>query len=74
MDNQNIKLVRIFTGTEVAVLKVKSDLESNGIKAVVRDEMETGMAAGFGAGTSSTVELFVDEQRLEEAKGMLNAD
>ena len=40
-------LVKIFTGSEVSVILLKGILEENGVSAIIRNEYQSGITAGF---------------------------
>ena len=61
-------LVKIFTGSEIAVNLLKAELEKEGIPSLVRNDFQSGIAAGFVGGIPSVVELYVngsDRKRAE---------
>ena len=47
---------------------LKGLLEEAGIEGIVQNEFQSGITAGFGGGTISTVRLKVHEDDLEKAK------
>jgi len=49
------ELVHLFTGSEVDVERLKSELEANGIKVLIRNDFQSGVMAGFGGGTKMNV-------------------
>jgi hypothetical protein len=60
-----------YTGTEVEVLMLKGILEENGIMAMIRDRLSSSLLAGYVAGTTSTLELFVTGSDLEKARPLI---
>ena len=68
MSNEYIK---IFTGSAILTNRLKGLLSEVEISSIVRDEMESGRLAGFGAPMNSS-ELFVLESDLEKAKPIAN--
>ncbi len=63
----NTNLYRAFTGSEIEVILLKSELEANGISVMVKDDFTSGLAAGFYAGSPSTLDLFINEEDGEKA-------
>lgn len=61
-------LVRIFSDTELTVTHLKNLLADSGIESMVKNDFESGVSAGFVAGTTSTVDLYVLEKDLELAR------
>ncbi len=72
MTNKN-GLVLVYTGTEVVVSRLKSELELQGINSIVQNGFNSGLAAGFGGGIPSAVDLFVTETDLGKATEIINA-
>ena len=61
------ELVRVYTGTEINVRLLKDILEQSGIPGVIRNNFKSGLAAGFGGGVPSGVDLYINEDKLEKA-------
>ena len=68
-DTQTI--VNVFSGTEVQVIILKGLLESINVPASVQNDFQSGISAGFGGGTASTIRLNILESDLEKAKPVL---
>jgi hypothetical protein len=58
---KKIKLVKAYTGTEITVMLLKSDLEHAGIASVIRNDFQSGITAGFGGGVPSAIDLYISE-------------
>ncbi|MFA5418049.1 MAG: DUF2007 domain-containing protein [Bacteroidales bacterium] len=65
-------LIKIFTGTEIAVIQVKEILDENGIPTLMKNGYQSGISAGFIGGTPSTIELYVLEEDKERAEVIVN--
>lgn len=65
-------LIRIYTGSAIAVNLLKDELESNGIAALIRDDFYSGTLAGFSGGVPSCVDLFIQEADLEKAESIIS--
>ena len=69
--NQNFRImsndiVNIYSDTELTVSHLKNVLAENGIESMIKNDFESGVSAGFVAGTVSSVDLYVllkDEER-----------
>jgi len=72
MTNKN-GLVLVYTGTDVIVAHLKSELELKGINSIVQDGFSAGIAAGFGGGIPSAIDLFVTEADLSAATEIIEA-
>lgn len=72
MENKG-KIVKIFTGDKVSIQRLKSELESNGIKVFLKDEFKQGLEAGFVGGVPNVIELFVVESDVEKANEIKKA-
>jgi len=61
-------LVKVFTGSEIAVILLKAELEKIGIPALVRNDFQSGIAAGFAGGIPSAIDLYVNGSDQKEAE------
>ena len=59
--NEKDKLVLVYTGTEIAITRIESELEKEGIFSLKKDGFKDGIKAGFGGGVPSAIELYVLE-------------
>lgn len=59
--------IKLFTGSSILASRLRGLLSEVGISSIVRDEMESGRLAGFGAPMNSS-ELFVTESDLKDAE------
>ena len=64
-------LIRVYTGTEVIVNLLKDELEKMGIPGIIQNDFNSGITAGFSAGTSSAVDLFIQEIELKKAQPII---
>ncbi|MEW7278557.1 DUF2007 domain-containing protein [Aquimarina sp. 2201CG1-2-11] len=58
---------RVYTGSLVIVQFLQNLLQENEIGSITRDDMKSGMMAGFGGGVPHHIQLFVKKNDLEEA-------
>ncbi len=72
MTNKN-GLVLVYTGTDVIIAQIKYELELKGINSIVKDGFNAGLAAGFGGGIPSAIDLFVTETDLDKATKIIEA-
>jgi hypothetical protein len=63
-------LVRIYTGTELTVNLLNTELEKVGITGIIQNDFESGTSAGI-AGNPSAVDLFIQESDLKKAKPVI---
>jgi hypothetical protein len=63
-------LVRIYTGTELTVSLLKTELEKVGITGIIQNDFESGTSAGI-AGNPAAVDLFIQESDLKKAKPVI---
>jgi len=54
-------LIRIYSGTEVSVILLKGELEEKGISCMIKNDFQSGNAAGFFGGIPSAVDLYIRE-------------
>ncbi len=71
MNNEDSKIVELYTGDEVTVQHLKQELEAAGIATLVKDGYNQGNAAGFVGGTPTAIELLVNENDLPRAQEIL---
>jgi hypothetical protein len=71
MKNEN-DLIKIFSGTEISVNLLKDELESVGISAMIQNDFQSGITAGFFGGGTSAVDIFVQEADQKEAEPIIN--
>lgn len=51
--------VKVFSGSEVEVIRIRLILEQNDIKFIERNDIQSGVAAGFGT-IDKAVHILVD--------------
>jgi len=72
MTNQE-DLVLLYTGTEINTKVLKEILEDNQIGSLIRNDMKSGLTAGFGGGyMEAEARLYVAEKNLEAAQKLLD--
>ncbi len=65
-------LVLLFTGSEIDTNILKEFLEDNQIASLIKNEMSSGKAAGFGGGFyGAETHLYVSEKDNDKAKDIL---
>lgn len=67
------ELVPVFTGNGIIIQRIKTELELKGITSIIQDGYKSGIAAGFGGGIASAVDLFVVDSDLEKASEIIKA-
>ncbi|WP_319589448.1 putative signal transducing protein [uncultured Draconibacterium sp.] len=72
MDKQD-KIVKLFTGEDIMISRLKHELETAGINPLVQDGFKQGIAAGFGGGVPSAIDIFVSESDFPKAQEILKA-
>jgi len=71
MENGN-DLIRVFSGTEMSVNLLKDELETNGISAMIQNDFQSGITAGFFGGGTSAVDLYIQESDFKNAEQIIN--
>ena len=66
-----LQFVTVFSGSEVEVLMLKGLLEDHNIEGIVQNDYQSGIIAGFGGGTISTVRLKIHETDLDKAQTII---
>lgn len=67
------ELVKLYTGNEIIINRIKTELETEGITSLVKDGFKQGMEAGFVGGVPSAIDVFVTEKDFEKAHEIVNA-
>ena len=65
-------LIRVYTGTDILVRLLKSELENAGICCIVRNDFNSGLTAGFGGGLPSAIDLLIQESDMMKAEPLIN--
>ena len=65
-------LIRVYSGTEISVTLLKEELEENGISAMIQNDYQSGITAGFFGGGTTAIDLFVQESDLQAAESIVN--
>ncbi|TSE09268.1 MULTISPECIES: putative signal transducing protein [Aquimarina] len=58
---------RVYTGSLINVQFLQTLLQDRGINSITRDDMKSGMIAGFGGGVPDHIQLFVKKNDMEDA-------
>ncbi len=58
---------RVYTGSDVNVQYLQELFNKAGISSRIRNDMESGLRAGFGGGLPGQVQLFVIKSHYDEA-------
>jgi hypothetical protein len=72
MDDSS-EIVKVYTGTEITIALLKSELEKAGIVPLLKDDFASGVASGFFGGAPSAIDLYVQESDLKRAEPILRA-
>jgi hypothetical protein len=66
-------LILLFTGSEINANILKEILNDNQIGCLVKNEMRSGLTAGFGGGyLEAEASLYVTNEHFERAKVLLD--
>lgn len=71
MKNED-QLVRVFSGSEVSVILLKAKLEEAGVSAIIQNDFQSGLSAGFAGSTPTGVDLYIREGDLTLAEPILS--
>ncbi len=70
MENSN-EFIDFYSGTEIAIIGLKSHLESIGVYGMVQNDFNSGNLAGFIGGTADTIRLKIRKSDIEKANPIL---
>jgi len=62
--------VKVFSGSEVEVIRVRVILDLNGIRFIERNDIQSGILVGLTAG--SAVHIFVDSSDYQRALKLID--
>lgn len=71
--SNNDDIVKLYTGGDVIINRIKLLLEANDINSLIKDGFKQGLAAGFGSGVPSAIDIFVTQEDFEKANKILNS-
>ena len=57
--DENEKLIRVYTGTEITVKLLQAELEKYEISSIIENNFKSGITAGFVGGMQSGIDLFI---------------
>ena len=63
---------RVYTGSLITIQFLQTILQDNGINSITRDDMKSGMMAGFGGGIPDHIQLFVEKEDVIKAMTLIN--
>jgi hypothetical protein len=70
---KNEDLKRLYTGSEINVNVLKEILDDNQIPSLIKNDLKSGLTAGFGGGyAEAESSIFVFDINLEKAKAILD--
>jgi hypothetical protein len=69
--NSKDDLVKIYTGTEMKVLLLKSLLEEICVYSLVQNNFKSGLEIGFVGGVQSAIDLFIQKSDFEKAETVI---
>ena len=64
-------LVKVFTGSEVSGILLKAELEDIGIPALIKNDFQTGISAGFAGGIPYMIDLYINESDRKKADSII---
>ena len=59
------EVVKLYTGNEIIISRIKTELETEGITSLVKDGFKQGIEAGFVGGVPSAIDIFVTGKDFE---------
>ncbi|EAQ40681.1 DUF2007 domain-containing protein [Polaribacter sp. MED152] len=65
-----IEYIKVFTGSSILVNRLNSLLEEANIKTIIKDRVNSGNLAGFGA-LGNSIELYAANTDLDKANAVV---
>ena len=66
------KLIKVFSDSSLTVTLLNEELENVGIAALIQDDFNSGVVAGFSGGVPSSVDLFIQEADIVKAQPVIS--
>ncbi|MEP5256443.1 putative signal transducing protein [Winogradskyella rapida] len=63
---------KVYYGNFILVTRIKNELEASGIVPIIKDEGESQRLAGFASLNQGYQEVFVHNDELAKAMGIIN--
>jgi len=73
MNHNEDDIIRLYTGGDIIVSRIKQELEAQAIFCLIKDDFKQGLAAGFGSGVPSAIDVYVRQKDLEKATEVVKA-
>jgi len=73
MMTEDDKLVKLYTGDDIIISRIKLELEEQGIGSLIEDGYKQGLGAGFAGGVPSAIDIFVTEKDFGKAHEIVTA-
>ncbi len=64
------EIIRVYSGSELIVNLLKDELEKIEIYAIIQNDFNSGVVAGFSSG-ASWIDLFIQETDLKKAEPII---
>ncbi len=65
---------RAYTGSMINVQYIQTLLLDEGITSITRDDMKSGMMAGFGGGIPDHIQVFVKKEHYDKARTLIETN
>ena len=69
--NDDSKIIRVFSGTEIQVNLLKEELINIGIVGLIKNENKSGLAAGFFGSGPSAIDFYIPEEDQAKAEAII---
>jgi len=66
------RLVRIYTGTEITCLALIGELENEGVSAILKNDHQSSIRAGYGMGTPSSMDVYIAEADIPSVLSLVD--
>ena len=65
------QLIKIYTGTETAVLTLKGFLGEIGVNSTIQNNYQSGIETGYFGGVQSAIDLYIQYSDFEKAEPII---
>ncbi len=71
-DEEKEGFVPVYSGSEVRVILLQGLLKEQGVDAMIQNDYQSGISAGFAGGTVNTIRLKVHSSDLDKAQPVID--
>lgn len=71
MENDSRKLIRVFTGSDIASKLLKAQIEESGVPAMIQNDYQSGIESSFVGNIRKETDLYIYDSDLPEVEELI---